>query len=138
MEQTTTSTITTIVKKETIWVKTWKKPWNRAKSRKRRALLFLEVLKVATGGHFQVSKFRIWLKHPGFSLVSFYAAGPLLFFSESPNFKKYSVFLWCIQLQLYFWMLRGTRSENQSTAVQKLRINLCSGVVVSDCLFSSH
>ena len=37
----------------------------------------LNILKVATGAHFQDLKFMISLKHPRLSLVSFYAPGPL-------------------------------------------------------------
>ena len=47
------------------------------KLKKPRALTFVKLLKVATGGHFQDSKFMISLKDPGLSLVSFYAPGPL-------------------------------------------------------------
>ena len=43
--------------------------------KKLRALLIVQLLKIAT----QDSKFRIWLKHPGLLLVSFYAAGPFNF-----------------------------------------------------------
>ena len=45
-------------------------------SKKPRAITFVELLKVATGGHFQDSKFMISLKDPGLFLVSFYAPGP--------------------------------------------------------------
>ena len=55
------------------------------KLKKPRALTFVELLKVATGGHFQDSKFMISLKHPGLSLVSFYAPGPFVAFSEYMN-----------------------------------------------------
>ena len=44
----------------TIWVKTWFWTWNSWKSKKLRALLLLPLSKVATGDHFQDSKFKIW------------------------------------------------------------------------------
>ena len=75
-----------IFKKVKILLKTWFRPWNRAKSKKLRALLLLQLLKVATGDHFQDSKFSIWLKHPVLSLVSFYAAGP---FDDYPGFQLF-------------------------------------------------
>ena len=74
----------------TIWLKTCFWTWNSRKSKKLRVLL-VQLLKVATGGHFQDSKFRIWLKHPGLSLVSFYAAGPFVAFSEYMNVTSVAV-----------------------------------------------
>ena len=62
----------------TIWVKTCFWTWNSRKSKKPRAFTFVKLLKVATGVHFQDSKFKIWLKDPGLSLVSFYAPGPFV------------------------------------------------------------
>ena len=62
----------------TIWDKTCFWTWNSWKSKKLRALLLVQLLKVATGGHFQDSKFKIWLKDSELSLVSFYAAGPFV------------------------------------------------------------
>ena len=52
-------------------------------SKKPRALTFVELLKVATGDHFQDSKFMISLKDPGLSLVSFYAPGPFIEMSSN-------------------------------------------------------
>jgi len=56
-------------KKVTIWLKTCFWPWSRAKSKKLRALLLVQLLNVANGGHFQDSKFMIWLKHAQITLL---------------------------------------------------------------------
>ena len=70
-------------KKVTIFFKTCFWRGNSWKSKNLRALCLVLLSKVATGDHFQNSKFRIWLKHPGLFLVSFYAAGPL---NKSPSY----------------------------------------------------
>ena len=67
-----------LAKKMTIWLQTCFWTWNSRKSKKLRALLKV--------GHFQDSKFRIWLKHPGLPLVSFYAAGPFDFLRKRDQF----------------------------------------------------
>ena len=72
-------------KKMTIWDKTCFWTWKSWKSKKLRPLLLFQLSKVATGDHFQDSKFKIWLKYPGLSLVAFFAPGP---FSSGWNNKS--------------------------------------------------
>ena len=73
------------LKKVAIWLKTYFWTWNSGKLKKPRALTLVKLLKVATGSHFQDSKFMFSLKHPRLSLVSFYAAGPFVTFSGYMN-----------------------------------------------------
>ena len=73
----------------TIWLKTCFWTWKSRKWKKQRALTFVKFFKIATGGHFQDSKFMISLKHPGPSLVSFYAAGPFVAFSQYMYIQVY-------------------------------------------------
>ena len=71
--------------------------WNSRKSKKLRALLLVQLLKVATGDHFQDSKVKIWLKHPGLLLLSFFAPGPF----ENWRFWKMH-FFWVGHFDFFF------------------------------------
>ena len=75
-------------KKVTIWLKTCFGTWNSRKLKKLWAISLVQLLKVATWDHFQDSKVKIWLKHPGLLLVSFYASGPFVNFSYSHHFLQ--------------------------------------------------
>ena len=100
----------------TIWLKTCFWTWNSRKSKKLRALWLLQFLKEATGSHFQDSKFKIWLKHPGLLLVSFFAPGPFVAFSQYLNFTiNHSMELfWIISLfaHIILWNLDFDMASN--------------------------